>query len=94
MAVKGTQNPITLILEEAAELVVGVEAQLYEEYGIPLFTEEPGRAGPKFPDDPESLSPETMQQLVNAHGEETVTNWLMERAMANAAAAAENEEVW
>lgn len=83
-AVKGEKNPITLILEEAMELALEADKEVTEEFGlVPLFTDAPG-AGPsalEWPADPQSLTPEQMQVLVNLHGKKQVTQWLMEEAM-------------
>lgn len=80
---KGTKNPITLILEEAIELVMEAEKELLEEFGLPLFTEAPGTglSMMRWPDDPTKMSPEDAQQLVALHGKDNVTQWLMEEAM-------------
>lgn len=81
---KGEKNPITLILEEALELILEAEQELTEEFGtLPLFVEAGGK-GPsslQWPENPESLTPEQVQQLVNMHGKAQVTQWLQEEAM-------------
>ncbi len=81
---KGQKNPITLILEEAAELVASAEEALWSEFGmIPLYVTAPGR-GPsalRWPEDPEALTPEEMQALETLHGRDRVGQWLMEQAM-------------
>lgn len=76
---KGDTNPLTDILLQAQDLVNGMELDILEQFGIPLYTKEPGKYGfEKFPADPEAVSPEEMQQLINVHGEENVNQWLLD----------------
>lgn len=77
---KGDKNPLTEIMEEAEQYVMYQFADLMKEFGLPLYYTDPGRgAGASaWPDDPEGISPEEMQMLVNTRGEDAVNQWLFE----------------
>ena len=86
---KGDENPFTTILDSAEEMVKELEVSLVEEYGLPLYTEEQGDK-PVWPADPELMSPEEMQVLIDTRGEQAVNQWL--EAFYRAQAVAEPEE--
>lgn len=49
------------------------------EYGMPLTVVEGGKNEPlKWPEDPEKVTPEQMQVLVDTRGETAVNIWLSE----------------
>lgn len=65
------------ILEEAKTLVTALINDLALNYGGPLYTRKVVMTA-KWPDDPETLSPEEMHALVSTRGEEAVNQWLYE----------------
>jgi len=85
---KGQTNPLTEIMTVAEELAMAALADLYDDFGIPLYTADPGRGKFTWPEDPERVTPEGMQQLISIWGQQTVERWLMETA----ARKAEEEE--
>lgn len=65
------------ILGEAESLVTELINDLALNYGGPLYTRKVVMTV-KWPDDPETLSPEEMQVLISTRGEEAVNQWLFE----------------
>jgi hypothetical protein len=77
--VKGEKNPYTDILKDAEQAVSELENEIMAAYGIPLFVTEGGRkALLQWPADPDKMSPEEMQVLIDTRGEEAVNAWLAE----------------
>lgn len=72
---KGNRNPLTTQLEDAEAAIRDMEAALLKEFGLALYTEEQGTK-PVWPADPEQMSPETMQELIDTRGEQAVNEWL------------------
>ena len=92
---KGDRNPITESLLDAEEIIDEVEKQLYEEFGLPLYVTDPGKGKGlwQFPDkEPDQLSPEEMQVLINTHGKARVDEWLMDRALTKYLERVDDEE--
>lgn len=69
-------------MRKAQELVEEREAKLFASYGMPLFVTEGGdKALLTWPADPDKMSPEEMQVLIDTRGEEAVNAWLQQHFM-------------
>lgn len=76
---KGDQNPLTKVMEKAQEIVEERANKLFASYGLPLFVTESGdKALTTWPDDPDKMTPEEMQHLIDTRGEQAVNQWLQE----------------
>lgn len=63
---------------EAERIIRQQEMDLLESFGLPLYVTDPGRRSPMpWPRDPEEMTPEEMQELIETYGEEAVTQWVM-----------------
>lgn len=89
--VRGQKNQLTTVLEDAEGLAMETLARLLDDFGLPLYTEDPGRGKFSWPEDPERIGPEQFQELISIWGQPTVERFLMESAMRRAAEAAEEE---
>ena len=89
--VKGQVNPLTTMLLDAEGLVMETLANLYDQFGLPLYTEDPGRGKFTWPEDPERIGPEQFQELINLWSAPVVERYLMETATRRMAEAAEEE---
>jgi hypothetical protein len=82
---KGDENPLSAVMRKAQELIEEREAKLFASYGIPLFVTEGGdKALLEWPADPDLMTPEEMQVLIDTRGEEAVNQWLGEFYQAKA----------
>jgi hypothetical protein len=80
---KGDTNPLTKVLEKAQQIVEDRERRMLADYGIPLFVTEGGRNELlEWPADPEKVSPEEMQILIDTRGDAAVGRWLAEHYQA------------
>jgi hypothetical protein len=77
--VKGDTNALTDVLERALEIAEDLDTKLAASFGIPLYTESPGRSSElRWPEDPDQMPPEEMAVLVATRGEDAVNRWLRE----------------
>lgn len=75
-----TENPLTEVMHQAEELIREQEVELMAQFGIPLYTTRRGqraKATTAFPKSPDGMTPETLQELINVHGEDAVTEWMV-----------------
>lgn len=88
MPKKGEASYLTEVLERAMDIATEQLAETIANYATPPLTvreiAKRGRALLRFPDDPETATPEQMQVLVNVHGREAVGRWLQEHYAARA----------
>ena len=87
---KGQENQLTAVMREAEGLAMSALADLYEDFGIPLYTKDPGRGKFTWPD-PQKVGPEELQQLENVWSAPVVERWLMESAARRLAESAAEE---
>lgn len=82
---RGDQNPLTPVMEKAQQIVEDRWNAIAAEYGLPLYVTEGGKnALLTWPADPEAITPEEMQQLVDTRGNDAVNQWLAEHYQAQA----------
>lgn len=75
------ENPLTEIMEEAEKLIREQEVELMAQFGIPLYVDRTGeraQATLAFPKSPDGISPEALQELIDVHGEDAVTQWMVD----------------
>lgn len=75
------ENPLTEVMEEAEKLIREQEVELFAQFGIPLYVDRTGkraRVSIAFPKTPDGISPEALQELIDVHGEDAVTQWMVD----------------
>lgn len=76
---KGAVNPLTPVVEKALAITEERWNALAATYGLPLFVTEGGKNELlKWPDNPDTMTPEEMQVLISTRGEQAVNQWLAE----------------
>lgn len=75
---KGDVNPLTKVLDKAADKVEARWNKIAAKYGVPLTVIEGGRNALLTwePADPDTWSPEQMQTFMDTRGEEAVNAYL------------------
>lgn len=81
----GTTNTLTGVMLRAQEIALDLYDELLIQFGQqPLYMAEYPHTRQPWPKDPEDVSPEEMQYLINVRGEDAVNRWLAEFYMQQA----------